>query len=110
VSGGGKQVLKLMNAALKYPITVATSVSKDARLISLQLLLPGNIDMIRDSTMEIREIILDQGLELIDYYLIDLETLVNFTVPYIKELEYSPIARDWLEKSVRKSLKYLKED
>ncbi|MEM1961770.1 MAG: hypothetical protein QW564_02745 [Sulfolobales archaeon] len=110
VSGGGKQILRLINTALKYPITVATSVSKDVKLLLLQLLLPGSIDIIRDSTLEIRKLILDQGLELIDYYLIDLETLVNFTVPYIKELEYSPIARDWLEKSVRKSLKYLKED
>ncbi|MEM2208520.1 MAG: hypothetical protein QXG17_07510, partial [Sulfolobales archaeon] len=41
VSGGGKQILRLINTALKYPITVAASVSKDVKLLLLQLLLPG---------------------------------------------------------------------
>ncbi|MEM1623841.1 MAG: hypothetical protein QW543_06925 [Sulfolobales archaeon] len=110
ISGGSKQILRLLDAALKYPTTVAACASKDVRQLSLQLMLPGDIDTIREATSRIRKIVLDQGLELTDYYLADLATLVNFTVPFVRELEYSPIARDWLEKSVIKSLKYLKGD
>lgn len=110
ISGRDRQVLKFATVALKYPTTIASIVSKDIRLSMLQLLLPGDIDTIRSSTLVLKKIIADQGLELLDYYLADLSTLINFTVPFIKELEYSPVTRDWLEKSVRKSLKYLKEE
>lgn len=110
VSGRDKQILRVANATLRYPITVASATSKEARLLTLQLLLPGDINVIRNATTVLKKIVLDQGLELVDYFLADLGTLINFTVPFIKELEYSPMTRDWLEKSVKKSLKYLKEE
>lgn len=109
VSGSDKQILRVSNVALKYPITVASSTSRDVRLLTLQLLLPNDIDVIRGVTTTLKKVALEHGLEVLDHYLVDLATLTNFTVPFIRELEYSPIARDWLEKSVRRSLKYLKE-
>ncbi len=108
IRGKSGEVLRFMSAALRYPTVTSSSVSKDLRSFLLQLLFPGNIDVIKSAATRLRNIAWERGLEVVDHYLVDLSTLANYTVPFVRELEYSPLSRDWLEESVREALRYLK--
>ncbi|MCX8185250.1 MAG: hypothetical protein RMI56_01580 [Sulfolobales archaeon] len=108
ISGRDGHLLKLVNSILKYPTSISAAVSSDLQLAMTQVLVPGDIDTVRNIALALKKASLDYDLELVESYLVDLTTLVNFTAPFIRELEYSPITRDWLNKSIRRALKYIK--
>ncbi|MCS7098849.1 MAG: hypothetical protein NZ925_00695, partial [Sulfolobales archaeon] len=108
VFGRDKYFLKFMDSILKYPISISAAISNDFQISVVQVLVPGDVDSIRSIASTFKKIAREYDFELIESYLADLTTLVNFTTPFIRELEYSPAARDWLDKGIRRVLKHIK--
>ncbi|MDW8010167.1 MAG: hypothetical protein RMH84_01020 [Sulfolobales archaeon] len=108
ISSRNRYLLKFVDSVLKYPTNISVIISNDFQLSMVQVLVPGDIDIIKNIALTFKKIAREYDFELIESYLADLTTLVNFTTPFIRELEYSPAARDWLDKGIRRVLKHIK--
>lgn len=110
IFGDPKGVLGMLDSLLSYPLTASTVASKDLKLLMAQLLLPPDLDVVRDVAITLREVSREHGLEVANYFMGDLKTLVNFHVPHVRDVEYSPSRRNWLENSLRLAFKYVKKE
>jgi hypothetical protein len=110
IRGKERELLRFFDAVISYPITVSAVVSKDVKLLSVQFLLPPNIDAVRGIATALRDTAQESGLEVAEYFMGDLGTLRNFQVPSVREVEYSPIRKTWLDSSLRMVLKYIKKE
>lgn len=109
ICGENRELLKFFNALISYPTAVSAAISKDLKLLLMQLLLPPDIDTVRGVATVLKDIAREYGLEISEYFMCDLHTLANFHVPFMKEVEYSPLRKSWLESSLKIILRYIKK-
>ncbi len=108
IRGKDRELLKFFDALISYPTAVSAVISEDLKLLMTQLLLPPDIDTVRGVATVLKDVAREYGLEISEYFMCDLSTLTNFHVPFMKEVEYSPLRKSWLESSLKIILRYIK--
>ena len=103
------QLLRIVKALLRYPTVSSATISESKTEALIQILTPANIGVIKDVGRTLRSITASYGLEFTDFYIGDMDTLKNYTIPFIKEREYSALKKGWLERALREAIKYIRK-
>lgn len=106
---GDRHILELVDSALKYPTVSSAIVSEDGTIASIQILSPADIEVVRNIGSVFRKLSAIYGFEVLESYMGDLHSLINFTAPFMRDVEYSPEKRGWLERAVKNIFRYIKK-
>ncbi|MCC6015399.1 MAG: hypothetical protein LM564_06825, partial [Desulfurococcaceae archaeon] len=102
-------LLRVAKSLLRYPTVSSATVSEDRTEVLIQILTPADIEIIKDVGRTLRGVTASYGLELAEFYIGDMDTLKNYTVPYIREREYSPLRKGWLGRALSTAMRYIKK-
>jgi len=103
------QLLRVVKAFLRYPTVSSATISEDKTEELIQILTPADIEVVKDIGRTFRSVAASYGLEFTDFYIGDMESLKNYSLPYIKEREYSALRKGWLERALEEAIKYIKK-
>ena len=103
------QLLRVAKSLLRYPTVSSAMISEDKTEVAVQILSPADIEIIKDVGRTLRGVAASYGLEFAEFYIGDMDTLKNYTVPFIREREYSPLRKGWLVRALTTAIKYIKK-
>ena len=103
------QLLRVVKSLLRYPTVSSATISESRTEALIQVLIPADIEVIKDIGRTLRSVTASYGLDFTDFYIGDMDTLKNYTVPYVREREYSALKKGWLERTLSTAMKYIKK-
>jgi len=99
----------VVKSLLRYPTVSSATISESRTEALIQVLIPADIEVIKDIGRTLRSVTASYGLDFTDFYIGDMDTLKNYTVPFIREREYSALKKGWLERTLSTAIKYIKK-